>query len=136
MRPQGWTEGVAVLARGLVRTGAAVLLRRPRHDREPAGAGDVARKRADGARHYQHRARRLRSERREQQHRGLELAGGSDVRVVTRGSSWEEPDRPDRWGRGPRLFQGRFAALSGIRARPDRRAPPRDRSEEHTSETP
>ena len=40
--PQGRTRGVAVLARGLVRTGEAVLLCRPRHDREPAGAGILA----------------------------------------------------------------------------------------------
>ena len=44
LRPQGRTRGVAVLARGLVRTGEAVLLCRPRHDREPAGAGNACAK--------------------------------------------------------------------------------------------
>ena len=48
--------GVVVVARHMVRTGQAVLLRRPRHDREPAGAGNLARKRADGARHHRHGA--------------------------------------------------------------------------------
>ena len=80
-------------------------------------AGDIARKRANGARHYQHRARRLHSERREQQHRRLEFAGGSDVRVVTRGSPWKKPDRLDHCRAGPCIFQGRPAALSGVRGR-------------------
>ena len=36
--------GVAVMARNMVRAGQALLLRRPRHDREPAGAGDACAK--------------------------------------------------------------------------------------------
>ena len=84
LHSQGRARGVAVLARDMVRAGQAVLLRRPRHDREPAGAGDAARKRAAGARHHRHRARRLRPDRRAGHHPGLEFAGRKDLRLVAR----------------------------------------------------
>ena len=44
LHSQGRAGGVAVLARDMVRAGQALLLRRPRHDREPAGAGDACAK--------------------------------------------------------------------------------------------
>ena len=52
--------GDAVLDGRMVRAGQAAFLRRPRHDREPAGAGNLARERTAGARHHRYRARRLR----------------------------------------------------------------------------
>ena len=76
--------GVAVMARNMVRAGQALLLRRPRHDREPAGAGDAARKRTTGARHHRHGARRLRPDRRAGLHPGLECAGRKYLRLVAR----------------------------------------------------
>ena len=58
--------------------------------------------------------------------RRLEFAGGSDLRMVARGSARKEPDRPDHCRAGPGIFQGRPAALSGVRAGSDPRAPPRN----------
>ena len=52
----------------LVGPGQAILLRRSRHDREPASPGNIARERAIGARHHQYRARRLRPGRSAQFH--------------------------------------------------------------------
>ena len=68
----------------MVGAGPAVLLRRPRHDRKPAGAGNAARKRATGARHHRYRARRLRPDRRARPHPELEFAGGKYLRLVAR----------------------------------------------------
>ena len=84
VHPQGRTRRMAVLARHMVRPGQAVFLRRPRHDREPAGAGNVARKRAAGARHHRHGARRLCPDRRAGRHPGLEHAGRKSPGLAAR----------------------------------------------------
>ena len=75
LHPQGRTGGVAVVDGTWSEPVKRYLLRRPRHDRKPAGAGNLARKRAAGARHHQYRARRLRPDRRARHHPGLEFAG-------------------------------------------------------------
>ncbi len=59
IRPQGRPHRDAVVDGRMVRAGAPAFLHRPRHDRKPAGAGSLARKRATGARHRRYRARRL-----------------------------------------------------------------------------
>src|SRR5579871_6342926 len=43
LHPQGRASGLAILARYLVRAGRALFFRRPRHDRIPQGAGNLAR---------------------------------------------------------------------------------------------
>ena len=87
--------GMAVVDGRLVRAGQAAFLRRPRHDRKPAGAGDLARERATGAQHHRDRARRLRPDRRERRDPELEFAGGEDLRLAARGSARQGTDRPD-----------------------------------------
>ena len=82
--PQGRADRDAVVDGGMVGTGAALFLRRPRHDRKPAGAGNAARERATGARHHRYRARCLRPDRRERLRPKLEFAGGKDPRLVAR----------------------------------------------------
>jgi PAS domain S-box-containing protein len=56
----------------------------PRHDREPAGPGDAARKRATRARHHRHRAGRLRPSRPDGRYQGLECAGREYLRLAAR----------------------------------------------------
>ncbi len=111
----------------MVGAGQAVFLRRPRHDREPAGAGNVARKRTTGARHHRHRARCLRPDRRERQHPELEYAGGKDLRMAAPGRAREELHRTDHRRSRPQRSQGGSATLPAFRARPDPRKPPRNR---------
>ena len=80
----------AVVDRRMVRAGQAAFLRRPRHDREPAGAGNLARKRTAGARHHRYRTRRLHPDGRARHHHRLELAGREDLRMDARRSARKE----------------------------------------------
>ena len=115
LHPQGRTGGVAVLARHMVRAGQAVLLRRPRHDRKPAGAGNAARKRTAGARHHRHRARRLRPDRRAGHHPGLEFAGRKFLRLAARRSARQERVRTDGPAGRARAAQDGAAILPAYR---------------------
>jgi PAS domain S-box-containing protein len=90
LRAQGRTDRDAVMDGNVVSAGQAVLLYRPRHDREPQGAGGFARERANGARHHRDLARRLRAGRPARRRQGLERAGRDPVRLVSRGSAGKE----------------------------------------------
>ena len=90
LRAQGRTDRDAVMDGDVVRAGQAVLLYRPRHDRQPQGAGGSARERANGARHHRDLARRLRAGRPARRRQGLERAGRDPLRLVPRGSAGTE----------------------------------------------
>ena len=112
LRPQGRADRDAVVDGDMVGAGQAAFLRRPRHDRKPAGAGNIARKRATGARHHRYRAGCLRPDGRKRNRLGLEFAGGKDLRMVARRSAWGKPRRIDHSGEPPRRPQVRPGTLS------------------------
>ena len=113
--PQGRPRGLAVLARQLVGSGQALLLRRARHDRGEARRRILARQRAARAQHRRDRARRLRPDRRSQHHPELELAGRRAVRLAARRGAGQECGRPDRRRERAREGQGRPRALPRVR---------------------
>ncbi len=120
LHSQGRPRGLAVLARQLVGSGQALLLRRARHDRGEARRRILARQRAARAQHRRDRARRLRPDRRSQHHPELELAGRGAVRLAARRGAGQERGRPDRRRERAREGQGRPRPLPRVQqtARP------------------
>jgi PAS domain S-box-containing protein len=92
------------------------FLYRPRHDRKPAGAGNLARERTTGARHHQQRDRRLRPGRSARHHPGLESASRDHARMAARGRAWEECIRIDGPARRARPSEDSSGTLSPFRA--------------------
>ena len=125
--PQGRARRMAVLAWHMVGAGQAILLRRSRHDREPASPGNIARERAIGARHHRYRARRLRPDR----SAAASSATGMSQAETIFGWSREEAlgtNIFELMGRkdGPGPLQAALQGLPALRTEPGGETSPRD----------